>query len=312
MNPFIGALAMTAILTTAPLAHATSEDEAAIKTLVESVGLFADQHAFEALEDFYADEFVLDYSSLSGAPADVKSPQALMTEWAGVLPGFDRTRHALSDVEAVVDGGEARARANVEAGHWIDGAYWQVDGHYDYQFERQAGAWKITSMTFTLENEIGSRDVFGPAIAAAQANPTPYLQRQQTRQVVLDFLTGLETKDMDKVNAVWAEDAVQDMPYVPAGWTHQVIGKEALIAQYAGWPEIAGEVSFTDHLIFYPMQDPQTVYVEFKGEVEVLPTARTYRQTYGSLFHVENGKITLYREYFDPRAFEQAFAPAEE
>lgn len=298
---------MTAMLTTAPLAHATPEDEATIKTMVESVGLFADRHEFDSLEKLYADEFVLDYSSLSGAPAEVKSPQALMTEWASVLPGFDRTRHALSDVAATVDGDQATAFANVQAGHWVDGAYWQVDGHYDYQLERQAGSWKITSMTFSLEDETGSRDVFGPAIAAATANPAPYIQRQQTRQAVLDFLTGLETKDMDKVNSLWADDAVQDMPYVPDGWDHQVIGKDALIAHYAGWPDVSGSATFTDSLIFYPMQDPQTVYVEFNGEVEVVPTGRSYRQTYGSLFHVENGKITLYREYFDPRAFERAF-----
>ena len=273
--------------------------------------MLADRHEFEALEELYADEFLLDYSSLSGEPAEIKSPRALMTAWANVLPGFDRTRHALSDVAASVEGDHATATANVEAGHWVDGAYWQVGGHYDYQLERQADTWKITSMTFTLEDETGSRDVFGPAIEAATANPTPYIQRQQTRQTVIDFLTGLETKDMDKVNSVWADDAVQDMPYVPDGWDHQVIGKEALVAHYAGWPETSGKASFTETLIFYPMQDPQTVYVEFKGEVEIVPTGRTYRQTYGGLFHVENRKITLYREYFDPRAFERAFGRAE-
>ncbi|MEL6826649.1 MAG: nuclear transport factor 2 family protein [Pseudomonadota bacterium] len=310
MKHFIGALAMTTTLTTAPLANATPEDEATIKTIVESVGLLADRHEFDALEKLYADEFMLDYSSLSGAPAEVKSPQALMTEWASVLPGFDRTRHALSDVRTTIDGDQAAATANVEAGHWVDGAYWQVDGQYDYQLERQAGTWKIISMTFSLEDETGSRDVFGPAIEAATANPASYIQRQQTRQAVLDFLTGLEEKDMEKVNGVWADDAVQHMPYVPDGWSHKVIGKEGLIAQYAGWPEAAGKATFTDKIIFYPMADPQTVYVEFKGVVDIIPTGRTYRQTYGSLFHVENGKITLYREYFDPREFERAFGLA--
>lgn len=298
---------MTATLSAAQLAHATPEDEATIKTIVESVGLLADRHEFDALEKLYADEFMLDYSSLSGAPAEMKSPTALMSEWAGVLPGFDRTRHALSDVTATIDGDKATATAYVEAGHWIDSAYWQVDGHYDYQLERQAGTWKITSMTFSLEDEMGSRDVFGPAIEAATANPAPYIQRQQTRQAVLDFLTGLEDKDMAKVNGVWADDAVQHMPYVPDGWAHEVIGKDGLIAHYAGWPEVAGTATFTDEIIFYPMADPQTVYVEFKGVVDIVPTGNTYRQSYGSLFHVENGKITLYREFFDPREFERAF-----
>ena len=307
MKHLVGALTMMAIAASSPLAHASPEDEAAVKTIVESVGLLADRHEFDALEKLYADELMFDYSSLSGAPAELKSPRAVMTEWASVLPGFDRTRHELSDVTANVDGDQATASANVQAGHWIDDAYWRVDGHYDYQLERQAGDWKITAMTFTVEDELGSRDVFGPAIAAVSARPTAYLQRQQTRQAVLEFLTGLENKDMEKVNGVWAEDAVQHMPYVPEGWSHNVVGKPQLIEQYAGWPDVAGEANFTDQLIFYPMSDPQTVYVEFQGEVEVTPTGRIYKQTYGSLFHVENGKITLYREYFDPRAFEWAF-----
>lgn len=298
---------MTLMLTTAPMAVAETADEAAIKTIVESVGTLADTHNFTALEALYADETLIDYSSLTGAPADLKSPHGLMTEWASVLPGFDRTRHALFGIEVRVDGAEASATADVVAGHWIDGAYWQVDGHYDYELARQGDAWKITSMTFTLEGETGSREVFGPAIEAAAAEPTPYIQRQQTRQAVLDFLTGLEEKDMDKVNAVWTEDAVQDMPFVPANFPSRVVGRDALIAQYAAWPEVSGAANFTDNLVFHDGADPQTVFVEYTGVVDIIPTGETYRQTYGGLFHVEAGKITLFREYFDPREFARAF-----
>lgn len=303
----IGTLAMALALTTSPLAFAETADEAALKSIVESVGTLADTHNFDALEKLYADETLIDYSSLSGAPAELKSPGALMIEWAIVLPGFDRTRHALSDIEAQVDGEIGSATAKVSAGHWIGEEYWQVDGHYDYRFAQDGDAWKITSMTFTLENEIGSRDVFGTAIEAAGADPADYIVRNQTRSVVMDFLTGLEEKDMDKVNAVWADDAVQDMPYVPSNFPDRVVGKEALIAQYAAWPEVSGAANFTDHLIFYPMQDPRVIFVEYRGEVDIIPTGLTYRQTYGGLFHIDDGKITLFREYFDPREFARAF-----
>ena len=49
------------------------------------------------------------------------------------------------------------------------------------------------------------------------------------------------------------------------------------------------------------------VFAEFRGTVEIIPTGRTYEQTYGGLFHVENGKIRLFREYYDPAAFKYAF-----
>ena len=307
MKHLLGAAAMTLTLISPLTTHANTADEAAVKTIVESVGTFADRHQFDALEALYADEVMIDYSTLNGTPAELKSPQVLMTEWASVLPGFDRTRHALSNVEAVVSGDTASATAAVSAGHWIADAYWQVDGYYSYEMEKQDDGWKVTSMTLTVTDEIGSRDVFGPVLDAAAANPTDYILRQQTRAAIRQFLTGLEEKDMDKVNAVWADDAVQDMPYVPDGFPGRVVGRDALIAQYQAWPDMAGAVNFTDDLVIHDMHDPQLAYVEFQGEVEVIPTGKTYRQTYGGLFHVVDGKIALYREYFDPRVFAEAF-----
>lgn len=309
MKRTIGALIVMMIAANAiPTAFASPADEAAIETIVESVGTLADRSNFESLERLFDDEVMVDYASLSGAEAELKSPQALMNEWAATLPGFDRTRHELSNVRAHVDGAQATAAANVVAGHWIGEDYWEVTGRYSYLLSKEDDAWRITSMTFTLEGETGSRDVFGPAMEAAKANPPSYILRQRTKQAVLEFLQGLEAKDMDKVNNVWAEDAVQDMPYVPAEFPSRVVGRDALIAQYAAWPEVAENPNFTDDLIFHPMADPQMVFAEYRGSVDIVPTGRTYEQVYGGLFHVNRaGKITLFREYFDPRLFAEAF-----
>ncbi|MGK7755189.1 nuclear transport factor 2 family protein [Roseovarius sp. C03] len=304
---------MMVLSETAPSSvQARPADEAAVMTIVESVGVLADTRNFEALEALFADEVTVDYSTLSEEAAALKSPSTLMSEWAATLPGFDRTRHALSDVEASVLGDSATARANVVAGHWIDGAYWEVAGHYDYALIRGDQGWRITEMTFTLEDETGSRDVFGPAMEAAAATPPSYVIRQQTRQAVIDFLQGIEQKDMARVNGVWAEDAVQDMPFNTEGTPRRVVGRQALIDHYAGWPENAEHPNFTSGLVFYPMRDPHVVFAEFRGQADIVPTGREYRQTYGGLFHVNDaGKITLFREYYDPRVFQYAFAIGE-
>ena len=91
--------------------NATTPDSAAVTTLVESVGALADRGEFEALARLFADEFTLDYSSLNGQPAAMRKPLDLMAEWAAVLPGFDRTRHALSNISVDVSGTAATARA---------------------------------------------------------------------------------------------------------------------------------------------------------------------------------------------------------
>ena len=84
-------------------------------------------------------------------------------------------------------------------------------------------------------------------------------------------------------------------------------GKEKIIAHYAAWPENSGKADFTSALIFYPMQDPQMVFAEFTGKVDIIPTGRVYDQRYGGLFHVVDGKIKLFREYYNPAAFKYAF-----
>lgn len=300
------ALAAALALTAGPV-FAQTADEAAVRTVVESVAVLADRGEFDALERLYAPEIRVDYTSLAGGEPEVKSPQALMTQWASVLPGFDRTRHEISNVEVRLNGSAAAATADVVADHWIGTLHWRVTGTYDYGLVLDGRDWKIASHTLTVTGEEGARDVFAPASAAARAKPNAYVIRQRARQVVLDFLTGLEEKDMERVNGVWADDAVQEMPYVPAGFPSRVVGKEALIRHYAGWPQSAGKANFTNGIRIYPTQDPEIVAVEYHGVSEIVTTGRIYDQRYFGLFHVQDGKITLFREYFDPNVFARAF-----
>ncbi|MEL6327734.1 MAG: hypothetical protein AAFQ61_12625, partial [Cyanobacteria bacterium J06626_23] len=60
-------------------------------------------------------------------------------------------------------------------------------------------------------------------------------------------------------------------------------------------------------LVFYPMQDPTMVFAEWRGTVEVIPTGRLYEQRYSGLFKVVDGRIQLFREYYDPIVFAEAF-----
>ncbi len=290
----------------------TTPDEAAIQTLVESVANLADRENFESLEKLYAEEVEVDYTSAFGGEVELKSPQALMTQWASSLPGFDRTRHEISNIETVVTGNEATATADVTANHYLNEMFWQIAGSYEYGLVKEDGQWTINQMTFLAESEQGSRDIINQAVEQANLNPSPYIQRQQTKQAVIDFLESLEDKDMDKFASVWAEDAVQDMPFSPDGFPKRVEGKANLIQHYAAWPETSGKANFTDELVFYPMQDSTMVFAEWRGNVEIIPTGRNYNQRYGGLFHVVDGKIELFREYYDPIVFQDAFGLDEE
>ncbi|MBE9137438.1 nuclear transport factor 2 family protein [Nodosilinea sp. LEGE 07088] len=282
-------------------------DEAAIATMVHSVANLADQGDFETLESLFASEIQVDYTSLFGGAIQTQTPEGLMTAWASVLPGFDQTYHAISNIQVDVKGDRAIATADVTASHYLGDDYWQVSGQYEYQLVRQPNHWKVETMTFKLSDEQGDRALLEQATAAAADTPSSYLQQQQTEQAVRAFLTSLETKDMDAFAAVWAEDAVQDMPYAPEGFPRRVEGRDNLIQHYGAWPEVSGEANFTNELVFYPMEDPTMVFAEWHGMVEIIPTGRIYDQRYGGLFRVVDGKIVLFREYFNPIVFVEAF-----
>jgi ketosteroid isomerase-like protein len=303
----IGALAMTLAVNPANSFSMPTPDEAAIKTIVESVATLADRENFESLEQLYADEVRVDYTSAFGGETELKSPQGLMTQWASSLPGFDRTRHEISNIETEVRGNTATATADVVANHYLDETFWQIAGSYEYGLVKEDGQWTVNKMTFIAESEQGDRAIINQAVEQASINPSPYIQRQQTKQTVIDFLTSLEDKDMEKFASVWAEDAVQDMPFSPEGFPKRVEGKANLLKHYAAWPETSGKANFTDRLVFYPMQDSTMVFAEWRGDVEIIPTKRQYKQRYGGLFHVVDGKIELFREYYDPIVFKYAF-----
>jgi ketosteroid isomerase-like protein len=325
MKPlFVGALAVAFATTALPvIAHSIpsiplaqnsastssfqAADEAAIAVMINSVATFADQGGFGSIETLYADEIQVDYTSLWGGDVQTYTPESLMTAWASVLPGFDQTYHDIDNIQIELTDNLATATADVVADHHLRADFWQVTGQYEYRFIKVADRWQITHITFNLMDEVGDRALVTLAAEKAATEPVGYLQQQQTEQAVRDFLTSLETKNMEALAAVWTEDAVQDMPFSPAGFPNRVEGRENLIQHYAAWPEISGNANFTDELVFYPMADPTMVFAEWRGVVDILPTGRLYEQQYGGLFQVVDGQIQLFREYYDPIVFSVAF-----
>jgi hypothetical protein len=159
----MGAVAMTA------QADKPDFNAEQIKLQLQSMGTLADQNAFEYLGRIFSDKVVVDYTSaFGGEPATVNRAD-LMKSWAGLLPGFDLTRHELSNMNVNVAGDKATATADVTANHYLvdpdTGAegFWQISGGYKYELEKGANGWTIRSLTLVAGPEQGSRDVLGKA-----------------------------------------------------------------------------------------------------------------------------------------------------
>jgi hypothetical protein len=154
---------------TRALAPVGAPETAKVISVVSSIPLAVDLARYDLAEAAFAPRIVIDYTSLWGGEPQTMTPAALMDAWRGIVPGFDATWHELRDVRAEVDGDRATATAFVDGRHWLDGRLWRPVGHYRWELQRIAGAWKVTRMTFAMTREIGDRSVAQSAMERAQA-----------------------------------------------------------------------------------------------------------------------------------------------
>ncbi|MER9948688.1 nuclear transport factor 2 family protein [Mesorhizobium sp. M0047] len=161
------ALLGAALLTVAgaQTSFASPADEARIAGVISAVAVYADNRDFRPLERFFAPETTIDYTSLWGGESQRFAPSALMDAWADLLPGFDATRHELSDIQVEIGDGAATAQASVRATHWLGDRMWVVAGSYEYALIRTGSGWQVSRMTLHLAEESGDRTLVEEAAA---------------------------------------------------------------------------------------------------------------------------------------------------
>jgi uncharacterized protein len=158
--------------------------------------------------------------------------------------------------------------------------------------------------SFVPKTELAAQSVNN--VVAAPVNSQTETIRGKNEQTIRRYFELLSQKRMDEWLKLWAEDGVQDMPYSPKGFPKRVEGKAAVAKHYSALPTSVGRMEFPD-LKIYPTTDPNKFFVEFRGEIEVLATKKPYNNTYAGLFKFRDGKVTLFREYFDPIVFTEAW-----
>lgn len=160
-------LASTLLAAAALAASVDPRDEARVRQTVLAIPTNVDIRRFDAVAPLFADEVVIDYTSLWGGEPQTMAPDELMTAWSGIVPGFDATWHEISDLKVQVAGETATASSRLDARHWIGERTWRLIGRYDFQLRRQRGQWRVTRMTLTVTQELGDRALVDLARARA-------------------------------------------------------------------------------------------------------------------------------------------------
>lgn len=124
----------------------------------------------------------------------------------------------------------------------------------------------------------------------------------------LDQHLHLIASDIERWLDLFADDAVVEFPYAAAlGRPGRFVGKPAIAAYFRTTPATFRGLVFTD-LRKHPGADPQVAVAEVHGAATIAPTGRRYEQDYVMIVHTRDGRISHYREYWDPTRAIAAFA----
>ena len=110
----------------------------------------------------------------------------------------------------------------------------------------------------------------------------------------------------------WAEEGRIEFPFAPAGYVAKVEGKAAIAGYMSSLPAKFDFRRF-DVLTAYSDASGQQAVVEFACEGTALETGRPYNQHYVALLTFDaDGKILVYRDFWNPLVAIDAFGGAQE
>ena len=114
------------------------------------------------------------------------------------------------------------------------------------------------------------------------------------------FFSALEDENVEAIVNLFAEDAKHINPYHSGLFPEGASGKTGIRNYWTPvFPNFDGMTFPIEEI--YAMEDPNIVFVKYKGNIKLKDSAGVYSNNYYSTFKFdENGKITEYVEIFNP------------
>ncbi|MEU8083172.1 nuclear transport factor 2 family protein [Micromonospora sp. NPDC049101] len=121
------------------------------------------------------------------------------------------------------------------------------------------------------------------------------------------FHRGMElllAKDMAGFIALFAEDAVLELPFAPPGQPRRVAGRAELHEYLINYPDLLDVREIRDRTV-HETRDPEVIVVEFAASGFVVATGRPYEVRYIAVLTIRDGRLAHYRDYWDPIAAQE-------
>lgn len=111
---------------------------------------------------------------------------------------------------------------------------------------------------------------------------------------------------MDNWYPLLHEDLVLEFPYAHSvQMPGRIVGKKAAVEYLSGVMKYFTGLTFRD-VVVSSMTDPNTVLVEYAGGCR-LPTGKDYKQVYITVQKFKDGKMILFREFWNPMEVVESF-----
>jgi hypothetical protein len=141
----------------------TVEDRLAVIEVCTRMAWHADQREWEELTSVFADEVVLDYTSLNGGEPATLTPGQIVDAWSGLFSRLDATQHLVSNHLVTVDGDTAVCTAQFQATHLLANRFgsplWTLGGAYRFDLVRTGDGWRISGLVMTATWADGNKDL---------------------------------------------------------------------------------------------------------------------------------------------------------
>ncbi|MFE5287063.1 nuclear transport factor 2 family protein [Nocardia sp. NPDC056611] len=120
------------------------------------------------------------------------------------------------------------------------------------------------------------------------------------RDLVIRLFDTLPARDADRFAALLAPDVVFEMPFLIPGEPARIEGREQIRAYLAQrWSGMSGIEIHAIRPVIHETVDPNTLITEIDVDVTRPGTGRAWARTSVNVIRVENGRVTLFRDYMD-------------
>lgn len=145
-------------------------DRIAIQDVICAVTINSDLNNPAVALACFADDAVIDYSSVMGPESADVPVKEHRERLATFLPGFDKRQHQVTNFQVSLKGNEASCISQSRAVHFLNGEVWEAWGTYHHRLRRTDAGWKITYQRADLLHQTGQHLV--PLATAVVASRT--------------------------------------------------------------------------------------------------------------------------------------------